>query len=197
MVRARTRAGESVRRGAITKTGNAHLRRIVVEAAWAYQHRPAVGRELQKRQGGLSEEVKEIAWKAQHRLRTMNRGLPFAARFAKTATRGCYMAGRAVGVIGMLTLAVPLPVSPASADPIRITGGSMIAEVRQGDEVGRVDIQGTQGFELRLGLDLRIDDRAVAVLALRPPRNLKRSDRLFYVGGWWWHCAARRCFLSR
>ena len=46
------------------------------------------------------------------------------------------MAGRAVGVIGMLTLAVPLPVSPASADPIRITGGSMIAEVRQGDEVG-------------------------------------------------------------
>ena len=29
-------------RGGITKTGNAHLRRIVVEAAWAYRHRPAV-----------------------------------------------------------------------------------------------------------------------------------------------------------
>jgi transposase len=57
----------SVRRGAITKTGNAHLRRIVGEAAWAYQHRPAMSAELKKRQEGLSEEVNEIAWKAQHR----------------------------------------------------------------------------------------------------------------------------------
>ena len=39
------------------------------------------------------------------------------------------MAGRALGVIGMLILAVTLPVSAASADPIRITAGSMIAEV--------------------------------------------------------------------
>ena len=57
-----------MRRGAITKTGNAHLRRIVGEAAWAYQHRPAMSPLLEKRQEGLSEEVKEIAWKAQHRL---------------------------------------------------------------------------------------------------------------------------------
>ena len=35
---------------AITKTGNAHLRRVVVEAAWAYRHRPAVGAALRKRQ---------------------------------------------------------------------------------------------------------------------------------------------------
>jgi transposase len=33
---------EQIRRGGITKTGNAHLRRIVIESAWAYQHRPAV-----------------------------------------------------------------------------------------------------------------------------------------------------------
>ena len=57
-----------MRRGAITKTGNAHLRRIVVEAAWSYRHRPAKGATLRKRQEGLSEEVKAIAWKAQHRL---------------------------------------------------------------------------------------------------------------------------------
>ena len=61
-------SGARTRRGGITKTGNAHLRRIVVEAAWAYRHRPAVGGALRKRQATLSEEVKAIAWKAQHRL---------------------------------------------------------------------------------------------------------------------------------
>jgi hypothetical protein len=39
-----------------------------MEAAWAYRHRPAVGETLRRRQAGLSEEVKAIAWKAQHRL---------------------------------------------------------------------------------------------------------------------------------
>jgi transposase len=68
MVSSEDSTGRSVRRGAITKTGNAHLRRIVGEAAWAYQHRPALSALLKKRQEGLSEEVKEIAWKAQHRL---------------------------------------------------------------------------------------------------------------------------------
>lgn len=61
-------SGDRIRRGSITKTGNAHLRRIVGEAAWCYRHRPAVGAALRKRQEGLSEEVKGIAWKAQHRL---------------------------------------------------------------------------------------------------------------------------------
>ena len=60
--------GESTWRGGITKTGNAHLRRVVVEAAWAYRHRPNVGGTLRKRQELVSEEVREIAWKAQHRL---------------------------------------------------------------------------------------------------------------------------------
>jgi transposase len=61
-------SGEHVWRGSITKTGNAHLRRIVGEAAWSYQHRPCLGPALRKRQAGLSDEVKAIAWKAQHRL---------------------------------------------------------------------------------------------------------------------------------
>ncbi|HYC21217.1 MAG TPA: IS110 family transposase [Candidatus Bathyarchaeia archaeon] len=61
-------SGSRVRRGAITKTGNAHLRRILIEAAWAYRHRPAVGPALRRRQQGLSEELKAIGWKAQHRL---------------------------------------------------------------------------------------------------------------------------------
>src|ERR1700686_4527714 len=61
-------SGKRKRRGSITKTGNAHLRRIAIEAAWSYRLRPGVGPALRKRQEGVPEEVKEIAWKAQHRL---------------------------------------------------------------------------------------------------------------------------------
>jgi hypothetical protein len=63
-------SGNKVKRGSITKTGNAHLRRVIVEAAWAYQRRPRMGASLLRRQRALklNEEVKEIAWKAQHRL---------------------------------------------------------------------------------------------------------------------------------
>jgi len=75
MVSSEDSTGNSVRRFGITKTGNAHLRRVVGEAAWAYQYRPAMSAALKKRQEGLSEEVKEIAWKAQHRLCTRYRRL--------------------------------------------------------------------------------------------------------------------------
>jgi transposase len=61
-------SGQSVYRGKITKAGNSHLRRIIVEAAWHYRHPPRVSSTLKKRQEGVSSEVCEIAWKAQHRL---------------------------------------------------------------------------------------------------------------------------------
>jgi transposase len=61
-------SGQRTRRGGITKTGNAHLRRIAIEAAWSYRLRPGVGPALRKRQEGVPEAIKEIAWKAQHRL---------------------------------------------------------------------------------------------------------------------------------
>lgn len=62
--------GAHIRRGGITKAGNAHVRRVVIEAAWAYRHRPAIGAPLRKRQATLSEAVKAIGWKAQLRLHT-------------------------------------------------------------------------------------------------------------------------------
>jgi transposase len=68
-------SGERTWRGGITKTGNSHLRHIVVEAGWSYRHRPTVGAALKKRQGPLTEDVKEIAWKAQHRLHGRYRSL--------------------------------------------------------------------------------------------------------------------------
>jgi len=67
--------GSRVRRGAITRTGNAHLRRIIGEAAWSYRHRPYVGPTLRKRQEGLPAEIVEMAWKAQHRLHRKYRRL--------------------------------------------------------------------------------------------------------------------------
>lgn len=72
-------SGERVQRGQISKAGNAHLRRIVVEAAWSYRHRPNIGAGLAARQKDSSEEVKEIAWKAQHRLHS---------RYSKLLARG-------------------------------------------------------------------------------------------------------------
>jgi transposase len=61
-------SGNRIQRGKITKTGNAHLRRVIIESAWAYQYRPWIGGFLRKRQQGLDQEVKDIAWKAQGRL---------------------------------------------------------------------------------------------------------------------------------
>jgi len=68
-------SGDSIQRGPITKTGNAHLRRVIVEAAWAYQHRPSLYAELRRRQEGLDEQTKAIAMKAQHRLNSRYRKL--------------------------------------------------------------------------------------------------------------------------
>jgi transposase len=61
-------SGLSVRHGSITKTGNAHLRRILVEAAWSYRHRPYIGQALAERLQGQPPEVIAYAWTAQLRL---------------------------------------------------------------------------------------------------------------------------------
>jgi transposase len=61
-------SGKRIRRGGISKSGNAHLRRIVVESAWSYRHLPRVGEKLRKRHQGVPAEIIEIAWKAQNRL---------------------------------------------------------------------------------------------------------------------------------
>jgi transposase len=74
-------SGNRVQRGAITKSGNAHLRRVLVEAAWTYRHRPNIHARLLRRQKSLAlpDEAKRIAWQAQQRLHK---------RFAGLAARG-------------------------------------------------------------------------------------------------------------
>ncbi len=61
-------SGTRIRKGGITKAGNAHLRRIVMESAWCYRHLPRVGAKMRKRQQGIPADIIEIAWKAQNRL---------------------------------------------------------------------------------------------------------------------------------
>lgn len=56
------------KRGPITKTGNSHVRRLVVESAWSYRFKPSLSYALRKRQEGQPAEVVEIAWRAQLRL---------------------------------------------------------------------------------------------------------------------------------
>jgi transposase len=68
-------SGSAIRRGAITKTGNAHLRRVLVEAAWAYRYGPSCTGALKQRQAGQPEAITALAWKAQHRLCTRYRRL--------------------------------------------------------------------------------------------------------------------------
>lgn len=72
-------SGNSVRRGSITKAGNAHIRRILVEAAWHYRHRSVASQVLDKRRKGCPVEIIQIAKKAQDRLQR---------KFSRMVSRG-------------------------------------------------------------------------------------------------------------
>jgi len=61
-------SGASRRLGTITKCGNAHVRRVLIEAAWTYRFPARINRELQVRQQDQPKAVRDIAWRAQLRL---------------------------------------------------------------------------------------------------------------------------------
>src|SRR6476619_7555586 len=67
--------GDSIKRGPITKAGNRRARRILVECSWAYQHPPRVSLEKRQKIEAAPKAVREIAWKAQHRLNARYRAL--------------------------------------------------------------------------------------------------------------------------
>jgi transposase len=100
-------SGRSVRRGAITKAGNPHVRRLLAEAAWAYQGIPRIGRQHLYRQEQLPKVVCDIAWKAQLRL---------PARFKRLVARGKAKPKVATAIARELTgfiWAIAREVSPA------------------------------------------------------------------------------------
>jgi transposase len=61
-------SGDARHLGKITKTGNGHVRRILIEAAWNYRFAARMSVVLQKRQEGQPKVVRDIAWRAQLRL---------------------------------------------------------------------------------------------------------------------------------
>jgi transposase len=86
LVPARTQTGESDHHGAITKTGSAHARRLLVEAAWHYQRRPLVGITLQRRQDGLPDHVLAISARCQRRVYRTHTELRGRGKPANVAT---------------------------------------------------------------------------------------------------------------
>ena len=72
-------SGEHRRQSSITKVGNSHVRRLLVEAAWHARRRPKVGYDLARRQRGQDAVVIERAWRCQQRL---------YRRWWRMATRG-------------------------------------------------------------------------------------------------------------
>lgn len=72
-------SGERERRGPITKSGNRHVRRLLIEAAWHHRHRPALSAPLRARREGQPARVLAIADRAQERL---------AARYRRMSEAG-------------------------------------------------------------------------------------------------------------
>src|ERR1700758_3336985 len=72
-------SGTAIRRGGITKAGNALARRVLIEGAWTYRMRARVSRKLHDRLEPLSAAIRDIAWKAQVRL---------CARYRRLAASG-------------------------------------------------------------------------------------------------------------
>ena len=106
-------SGASTRRGSITKTGNGHVRRVLVEAAWTYRHAARKTAVLQRRAERTPEAIQEIAWGAQIRLCQRYRTLE--AR-GKLKVQVCTAVARElVGFIWAIGQAMPPPSRVAAA----------------------------------------------------------------------------------
>lgn len=94
-------------RGGITKTGNGHVRRLLVEAAWTYRHPARKSAPLQRRAERTSEAVQDIAWKAQKRLCQRYRHL--TARGKQSVQASTAVARELAGFIWAIGQAMPRP----------------------------------------------------------------------------------------
>jgi transposase len=79
-------SGERRRLGGITKAGNGHARRALIEAAKSYRYKAKVSPAIQKRQEHLPRPVQDIAWKAQVRLCKRYRTLVAKGKHPNTVT---------------------------------------------------------------------------------------------------------------
>ncbi len=104
-------SGPNKTRGGITKTGNGHVRRVLVEAAWTYRHPARKTAVLQRRAERTPEVVQDIAWKAQTRLCARYRTLE--AR-GKLKVQACTAIARELaGFIWAIGQVLPQPAAKA------------------------------------------------------------------------------------
>jgi transposase len=100
-------SGPTVRRGAITKSGNPHVRWKLIESAWHARHRPAMTTRILRRSDGVPQSVRDIAWKAQKRLH--KRYWAMVGRGKRVQTIVVAMARELCGFIWAIGQEVPQP----------------------------------------------------------------------------------------
>jgi transposase len=101
-------SGERRRQGSITKAGNTHARRALVEGAWAYRYPAKVSRHLQLRLENQPKAIQDISWKAQVRLCQRYRRLIARGKHANQVVVA--IARELVGF--MWAIAKQIPVTP-------------------------------------------------------------------------------------
>lgn len=106
-------SGGSRNQGAITKTGNSHVRRVLVEAAWAYRFPARKSAVIQRRAEKTPPEVQAIAWKAQKRLCGRYRHLMEAGKNKNQTTTA--VARELAGFIWAIACEVPVPAASQAA----------------------------------------------------------------------------------
>jgi transposase len=124
-------SGQTRRQGGITKTGNRHVRRLLIEAAWQYYQAPAqASARLRQRREGVPEAVVEIADRAQRRLRRKSLKLQLRKKSATQIVTalarelaGFVWAAALASVPGGGACAAGRPASdrrPARAEPVTV-----------------------------------------------------------------------------
>ncbi|HET6317441.1 MAG TPA: IS110 family transposase [Chloroflexota bacterium] len=107
-------SGDKQQRGALTKAGNPHVRRVVIESAWHSRHIPRVGIGLKRRQAGQPDAIRSLSWKAQQRLHRRYHALVRRTRNAPKAAAA--VARELIGFIWAIAQQVPpTPVQAAAA----------------------------------------------------------------------------------
>ena len=110
-------SGGSVRPRGITKAGNGSVRRLLYEAAWSYRLTPKVGSHMQQHMPrGISQDVKDIAWKAQ--LRLCKRYRQLLARGKKSQVAITAVARELIGFMWSIGQHVQLPIESVMAPKV-------------------------------------------------------------------------------
>lgn len=105
-------SGATRHQGGITKTGNSHVRRVLVEAAWAYRFPARKSDTIQRRAERTSDDVQAIAWRAQKRLCARYRHLIGAGKNTPLATTA--VARELAGFIWAIACEVPVNAAQAA-----------------------------------------------------------------------------------